>query len=1108
MKRVPAALALGLLPLVIAAGPASRETQEQACRENNRGVALLEQFRAAQAADAFRKALALDRGLALARRNLPIALLYVPDLTAAEQEARRLLAADPEAAQAWYVLGLALKGQSRGAEAAECFRHVLGVDPSDVGASVNLGQLLVQEQKYADAIGLFRTALGVEPHNGTALYNLGLALTRAGQAEEGRRTLESFQALRNAGYGTFVGANYSEQGRYALAQASTGAEPELVDVATPQTRFVDVSSDWLPTHSPTSGASEGRVTLFDFDGDGRLDAFEVGAAGQHLYRNEGGRFDDVTARVGLDAVLAGTGAVAGDVDNDGRPDLLVLRAHGVTLYRNDAERGFLDVTKASGIPQAPAASAALADFDHDGDLDVLLAGPDGADRLLQNNGSAVFKDVAGEAGIGAAARVLAAVPTDYDNGRDIDLLEAVEDGSVRLFKNLRDGRFKDVAAEVGLGGAARLRSLAVADVNKDGFSDAFFGADGGDLLALSDGKGGFRLEPAPWGSAGTSAALFIDYDNDGLLDLVMLTPTGLRLVRNLGGRWQDVTAAAFGAQTPAAVALAAGDVDGDGATDLVLRTPNGELRLWRNQGTRNASVAVRLAGRVSNRSGLGAKVEVRAGSLAQKLETYATTPTTAPADLLFGLGPRAAPDAVRVLWPSGILQTELTAEAPGAPRVSRLELKELDRKPSSCPYLYAWDGRRFAFVTDFMGGGEMGYFEEPGVFNQPNPVEQVRLTDTQLRPRAGRLELRVTNELEEALFLDRLSLLAVTHPAGTEVYPYEGMTSPPKESRLYTVSDLHLPVGARDDHGHDVLERIARVDRRYPDDFALDAVRGFAELHALTLDLGHVPDQAVLLLTGWTDYAFSSDNVAARQAGLATRPPSLDVQDAAGRWVTAIDQVGVPVGRPQTVVTDLTGIWRSASRIVRITTNMRVYWDQIRVARVVDAPLTTARLPLQRAELRERGFSAETSPDGREPFGYDYARVSRSSPWKAFPGRYTREGDVRELLSEADDVFVVSRPGDEIALDFDARALAELPADRRRTYLLASDGFSKEMDIHSATPDAIGPWPFHGMTRYPYAAPQAFPMTEAKLRLIERYNTRVVSRPVPALLAAAKPGQQ
>jgi hypothetical protein len=283
-------------------------------------------------------------------------------------------------------------------------------------------------------------------------------------------------------------------------------------------------------------------------------------------------------------------------------------------------------------------------------------------------------------------------------------------------------------------------------------------------------------------------------------------------------------------------------------------------------------------------------------------------------------------------------------------------------------------------------------------------------------------------------------------------------------------------------------------------------VRGYAAEHTLTLDLGDVKrGRALLLLTGWTDYAFSSNNVAASQRGMEMKPPALQVKDEEGKWRTVIDSIGFPVGRPQTVTVDLTGKFLSASREVRIVTNMRVYWDEALVDDSGgDAPVRVERLEASSALLRERGFSAEVTPDGREPYSYDYARVSLASPWKAFTGRYTRLGDVRELLTKTDDMFVVSKPGDELALSFDASALAPLPAGWTRTFLLYADGFSKEMDINSASPHEVAPLPFHGMTRYPYAAPESYPADEAHLDYLERYNTRVVASPLPKLLAEGR----
>jgi hypothetical protein len=325
--------------------------------------------------------------------------------------------------------------------------------------------------------------------------------------------------------------------------------------------------------------------------------------------------------------------------------------------------------------------------------------------------------------------------------------------------------------------------------------------------------------------------------------------------------------------------------------------------------------------------------------------------------------------------------------------------------------------------------------------------------------------------------------------------------------RLFAATDSRPPARAWDDHGHDVRARLERMDRAYPDDFRKLPLRGYAEEHGLILDLGAQTDDALLLLTGWTDYAFSSDNVAARQAGLALQPPSLQVKDAAGQWQTVIEEVGIPVGRPQTLVADLRGKWRGPSREVRIVTNMRIYWDRIQVAReVAVAGLTTTTMEPSTATLRWRGFSAERTPDGREPSGYEYKVVSAHSPWKVFPGRYTREGDVRELLTATDDMFVVSRPGDEIAVSFEAAALPPLPKGWTRTWLVYSDGYSKEMDVNSASPDAVEPLPFHAMSQYPYEAPEAYPLTPERQAYLDTYNTRVVARPLPPLEMATVSG--
>jgi tetratricopeptide (TPR) repeat protein len=1137
-----------------AQSPVQSQAREDAYRANNRGIALLEQFDYSGAAGAFAEALRLSPTLALARVNLSIALLYALDLDTAQREAEeasRLLPRDPHPP---YLLGLIARGQGRADAAREALERVRQMDPRDVGTQVNLGQIYLQQQRYPEALAAFRAALAEEPYNVTAAYNLGLALTRAGQRDDGRQAMEHSQVLRASGYGTTFSTNYLEQGRYAEAMASTGAERELTDPAVPNvtfTRTTVASTAGSPGGSVSSpfgrrfraadladegralaGALAGGVTLFDFDRDGDLDVLTVGTGRARLLRNDRAAYADVTAASGVAPILAsgGIACVAGDYDNDGFSDVLVLRYGGSTLLHNEGNGRFSDATARSGLPSSRflSVSAAFVDFDHDGDLDIVIAGladlnaareqaagrtllfpddfPGAPTELAQNNGNGTFTAVTAQTQIAGLRRAVAIVPTDYDNRRDVDLLIAAYEGTPALFTNLRDGTFRDDASKAGLQIERGVTSVAAADFSKDDLPDFFFGrAAAAGVFAVSDGPGRFAVRQAPAVTGGATAAQFLDYDNDGLLDLMTWSSGGPRLLRNVAGEWIDVTARAFSQAGPDAAALpllsaralAAADLDDDGDVDL-MADEGGAVVFWRNDsGNRNKALHVRLAGRVSNRSGAGVKVDLRAGSLRQRLETAAATPLAAAADLLFGLGSRAGADVVRVLWPSGILQAETAA--PGAAGLtSQLTVEELNRKPSSCPFLYTWNGRRFEFVTDFLGGGEMGYWEAPGVRNHPDPVEYVRIRENQLQPKDGRYEVRVTNELEETVFVDRLALLAVTHDRDLEVFPNEGMTDPPKPFRLFQARAAHPPARVIDDHGHDVTARIVEVDARYPDDFALGTIRGYAEPHTLTIALGPAHPE-LLLLTGWTDYAFSSDNVAAHQAGLTLQSPIVQARGRDGVWRTIADDVGVPVGRPQTLVVDLTARLPAQATDIRLVTNMRIYWDQILFAGRAHERLTVERLDANAALLRVRGFSAEVSAPPPQPIRYDYDRVTRLSPWKTMTGAYTRAGEVRSLLARTDDRFVIAAPGDEIALTFDARRLASLPAGMTRTFLLQADGFSKEMDLNSSSPDVVEPLPFHGMSRYPYPASERPRDTPAMQQYRTHYNTRRIPKSLPPL---------
>ncbi len=384
----------------------------------------MEQFDPGRAAEAFRRALALDPKLTVARVNLAIAYLYAPDLPNARQEAEQALAEAPSMPQVHYVLALVARLENRPSDAEKSLAATARHRPGDAGANITLGQVLIDQERYADAIPRLEAAIAAEPHNASAYYNLAMALGRGGRMDEGKKMMARFQEVRKNPSHVTLGKGYMEQGRYAEAVVSTGLEPGLVPPGVPDVRFVDRTATILGKADRSPGDD---IHLADMNADGRLDALLATPAGLRLLLNGPAGFEDVSASWGLSGVTA-IAAVAADLDNDARPDVVVLGKDRLLVLHNDGSR-MIDVSSKAALSRSPSGSSALAlvDFDHDGDLDIFVPG-----LLLRNNGDGTFLDTTKDAGLELSAVPLAVAPTDFDNRRDVDLAVLSSDGRAAL----------------------------------------------------------------------------------------------------------------------------------------------------------------------------------------------------------------------------------------------------------------------------------------------------------------------------------------------------------------------------------------------------------------------------------------------------------------------------------------------------------------------------------------------------------------------------------------------------------------------------------------------------------------------------------------------------
>jgi hypothetical protein len=530
----------------------------------------------------------------------------------------------------------------------------------------------------------------------------------------------------------------------AVSLAMVAAAASVVTAQAPRILFRDIAREAgiafthhaAPEKKYIVESMSGGVALFDFDNDGKVDVYftdsltvdtanDPRAARSALYRNLGqGRFEDVTDKAGVGHPGWAMGVCTADVDGDGWQDVYVTALGGNVLYRNNHDGTFTDIAARAGLKGGGwSAGCGFADYDRDGDLDLFVSryvhidlanlpefgkgktclyrgiavqcGPRGlpgeSDLLFRNDGKAGFAEVSEKAGVadGRGYFGMGIAWFDQDGDGWPDLYVANDSGPNYLYRNQKDGTFKETAFSMGVavsedGGEQGSMGVALGDYENVGRQSLYVTNFAEEYKALYRNDGAlfsdvsFRSKTAPsglpyvgWGTA------FFDYDNDGWLDLIAANghvypqlvegrlgasaPYRQRrlLYHNRGDGTFDEVAAEFGAvltEPRVSRGLAVGDLDDDGRLDVVINDLDGSPQVLHNEmAPAGHWLLVKLVGKGGNTDAIGAVVTVRAGAKAQTRVVQSGTSYLSQDDMRrhFGLGAAAQVDAVEVRWPDG-----------------------------------------------------------------------------------------------------------------------------------------------------------------------------------------------------------------------------------------------------------------------------------------------------------------------------------------------------------------------------------------------------------------------------------------------------------------------
>jgi tetratricopeptide (TPR) repeat protein len=1042
--------------------------------------------------------------------NWGILALRQRKLDIAEQRIERARSLAPDNDHVYQLLGFLESSKGNSANAIADWRKAVEINPRNYRA---VYQLAEEVERQADANSdaeyqrLIRKILAAQPENLAAQLEQARVAAKSGDTASLKKALaqisarssnwppevkEQLAALQTAAGGpnprsaatrtTFLRNTLMRVPEFRESLAILKAPPG--EEAEPFTHFLRLAPpDFTPAPADTALAFTLKpVPNSDSSPSNWIGAVALGSSGTPVIAQASGR----EVRLSTGAKFSFPGGPSGtaplpegilqiDFNYDFKTDLVLAGAGGVRLMRQDAPDKFTDVTAATKLPKsitsAPYTGAWAVDIEADGDLDIVLGKKDGAPQVLRNNGDDTFTAIQPFPGI-SGVRAFAWADFDSDGNADAAIVDGT--GWLHIFHNERQTQFREVALPANL---PSVKALGVADTDNDGVLDLLAVESSGTIASVSfSEKNGWSVAPLvqiPNPAAilaGEVRLQVADLDNNGALDLI------LSRVASAAGQpaaapliWLGDSAAKFilldHAPGPGTI-FDIVDLSAGGRLDLLGFDADGKPVQGVNHGSKNYHWQVvrphakqAVGDQRINPFGVGGEIEIRSGLLVQK------QPITGP-QLHFGLGNQTSAEVVRVVWPNGTVRAEFGVQADQ-------EVVTEQRLKASCPFLFAWNGKEMEFVKDAVPwGSAIGLrINTIGSAKIAATGEWYKVRRDQLVPHDGYYDLRITAELWEVYYYDRIALMTVDHPPGTEVYVDERFVIPPAKLGFTTVATPHSIAHATDDNGKDVTGLVNKLDGKALDSFGRGQYQGITRDHYIEIDLGDDAPKSgplYLIAQGSIHDTESSINVAVTQGNRwHAQGMSVEVPDGHGGWAVAQSNLGFPAGRKKTVLFNLTNIFRPGTpRRVRIRTNLEIYWDCIEWAPgEPGAEVKTQTFDPEVADLHYRGYSVIDRPDAGAPEVPNYYQMLGSKQrWRDLIGYYTRYGDVRELLKSVDDRYVIVNSGDEMSLRFAEQPAP--PAGWLRDFIVVGDGWIKDGDFNSTFSKTVLPLPYHAKDEY------------------------------------------